>query len=100
LTAGGLALAPSALFWTPEDFVRSQLKNSRLHLEELGAAEFPNAVQFQVRSQPAARWHGRIKELADEVRTNFSNGTQVVLLGSTLGMAERLRDFLHEYGIP
>ena len=27
-------------------------------------------------------------------------GTQVVLLGSTLGMAERLRDFLHEYDIP
>ena len=99
-TAGSLAVPPSSLFWTPEDFARAKLKNSRLHLEELGATEFPNIKPFPIRSQPAARWHGRIKELAEEVRNNFSNGIQVVLLGSTLGMAERLRDFLHEYDIP
>lgn len=99
-TAGGLALPPETLFWTAEDFVRPKLKNPRVHLEELGAAEFLNASPFPVRSQPAARWHGRIKELADEVRTSLSDGIQVVLLGSTLGMAERLRDFLHEYDIP
>ena len=66
----------------------------------LGATEFPNAATYSIRSQPAARWHGRIKELADTVRQNFSDGIQVVLLGSSLGMAERLRDFLHEYDIP
>ena len=88
------------LFWSPEDLGRPRIRNPRLHLEELGTAEFPNAVVFPVRSQPSARWHGRIKELAEEVREAYSNGTQVVLLGSTLGMAERLRDFLHEYDIP
>jgi transcription-repair coupling factor (superfamily II helicase) len=88
------------LFWAPEDFVQPNLKNPRLHLEELGAAEFQNAAPFPVRSQPASRWHGRIKELAEEVRSSFASGIQVVLLGSTLGMAERLRDFLHEYDIP
>jgi transcription-repair coupling factor (superfamily II helicase) len=98
--AGGIALPPENLFWAPSDFARSRLKNPRLHLEELGAAEFANPVQFQVRTQPSARWHGRIRELAEEVRTNFSQGIQVILLGSTLGMAERLRDFLHEYEIP
>jgi transcription-repair coupling factor (superfamily II helicase) len=99
-TAGNLGLPPQNLFWAPEDFVQPKVKNARLHLEELGAAEFLNAAPFPVRSQPAARWHGRIKELAEEVRTSFAKGTQVVLLGSTLGMAERLRDFLHEYDIP
>jgi transcription-repair coupling factor (superfamily II helicase) len=59
-----------------------------------------NPVTFPVRSQPSARWHGKIRELADEVQTSFAKGIQVVLLGGTLGMAERLRDFLHEYGIP
>lgn len=98
IASGTLALPPANLFWTPEDF--SRLQHSRLHLEELGATEFPNAVSFPVRSHPSARWHGRIKELAEEVRANFSNGVQVVLLGGTLGMAERLRDFLHEYEIP
>ena len=100
VSAGSLALHPSNLFWSPEDLARPRVQNPRLHLEELGATEFPNAASFHARSQPSARWHGRIKELADEVRRNFSNGTQVVLLGSTLGMAERLRDFLHEYDIP
>ena len=99
-SAGGLALPPSSLFWSPEDFARSKLQNPRFHLDELGTADFPNAVSFPVRSQPSARWHGRIKALAAEVLSSFSNGTQVVLLGSTLGMAERLRDFLHEYDIP
>ena len=99
-TAGGVALAPASLIWSPEDFTRPKLKHPRLHLEELGAAEFLNASLFSVRSQPSARWHGRIKELAEEVRATFAAGTQVVLLGSTLGMAERLRDFLHEYEIP
>jgi transcription-repair coupling factor (superfamily II helicase) len=100
VAAGSLALHPSNMFWAPEDLARPRVQNPRLHLEELGATEFPNAVSFHARSQPSARWHGRIKELADEVRRSFSNGTQVVLLGSTLGMAERLRDFLHEYDIP
>ncbi len=100
VSSGSLALPPANLFWSPEELGRSRLRNPRLHLEELGTAEFPNTVVFPVRSQPSARWHGRIKELAEEVRRGFSNGIQVVLLGSTLGMAERLRDFLHEYEIP
>ena len=100
VAAGGLALPPSSLFCSPEELGRPKVKNPRLHLEELGAAELPGAVAFPVRSHPSARWHGRIKELAEEVRRNFSEGIQVVLLGSTLGMAERLRDFLHEYDIP
>jgi transcription-repair coupling factor (superfamily II helicase) len=100
VAAGGLALPPASLFFSPEDLARPKLRNPRLHLEELGAAEFPDAVSFPIRSHPSARWHGRIKELSEEVRSNFSRGTQVVLLGSTLGMAERLRDFLHEYDLP
>jgi transcription-repair coupling factor (superfamily II helicase) len=100
VSGGGLALPPANLFWSAEDLATREVRNPRLHLEELGSAEFPNPIAFPVRSQPSARWHGRIKELAEEVRRTYSNRTQVVLLGSTLGMAERLRDFLHEYDIP
>jgi len=84
VASGGLAVPPASLFFSPEDLARPKLQNPRLHIEELGAAEFPNAVPFPIRSHPSARWHGRIKELAEEVRTNFAGGTQVVLLGSTL----------------
>jgi transcription-repair coupling factor (superfamily II helicase) len=99
-SGGSVAVAPGSLFWTPEELSRARLKTPRLNLEELGAGEFEKVSAFHVRSHPSARWHGRIKELADEVRVTFAKGTQVVLLGSTLGMAERLRDFLHEYDIP
>ncbi len=98
--AGTLAVPPAGLFWSPEELGPPRLKTPRLHLEELGAAEFAKVTPFHVRSHPSARWHGRIRELADEVRTMFARGTQVVLLGSTPGMAERLRDLLHEYDIP
>ena len=38
--------------------------------------------------------------MAEAVRRSHAEGSQVILLGSTLGMAERLRDILHEYGVP
>jgi transcription-repair coupling factor (superfamily II helicase) len=53
-----------------------------------------------VKGQPAEKFHGRIKDMAEAVRQSHDAGREVVLLGSTLGMAERLRDILHEYGLP
>ena len=38
--------------------------------------------------------------MAAAVRESFEGGREVILLGSTLGMAERLRDILHEYELP
>jgi len=38
--------------------------------------------------------------MAAAVGQSHQAGRDVILLGSTLGMAERLRDILHEYGVP
>ena len=38
--------------------------------------------------------------MAESVKQSFDAGRQVVLLGGTIGMAERLRDILHEYEVP
>src|SRR5207244_8636412 len=38
--------------------------------------------------------------MAAAVGQSQQAGRDVVLLGSTIGMAERLRDILHEYGVP
>jgi transcription-repair coupling factor (superfamily II helicase) len=100
VAGGTLAVAPSEIFWLPEDFSSQASRAPRVHLEELGVSVFENTIHFHVKTQPSARWHGRIKELAEEVRARFNAGTQVVLLGGSLGMAERLRDFLHEYDLP
>ena len=98
--AGGIALPPIDLFLEPEQFDTLTQKHHRLHLDELGSLEFAKGVPFHVASQPGPKFHGRIKDMGDAVQTAHAQGRQVVLLGSTLGMAERLRDILHEYGIP
>ena len=100
INAGGIALPPTDLFLTAEDLAALTKRRHRLHLEELGSLEISKSSAFFVKGQPSQKFHGRIKELVDAVRHSHSEGRQVILLGSTLGMAERLRDILHEYGIP
>ena len=41
-----------------------------------------------------------MREMVEAIRESFEAGRQIVLLGSTLGMAERLRDILGEYELP
>ncbi len=94
--AGGVALPPNDLFTSPQDLATLAARNRRVHLEELGAM----GAAFFVKAQPIEKFHGRIKDMADAVQQSHAAGREVVLLGSTVGMAERLRDILHEYGLP
>ena len=94
--AGGIALPPNEIFITPDELRTLSAANRRLHLEELGST----GSSFFVKGQPSEKFHGRIKEMAESVGQSYKSGHEVVLLGSTVGMAERLRDIVHEYGIP
>ncbi len=94
--AGGLALAPDTLFRPPDELEALIRKHRFLQLEELGS-EGPD---FTVHGQPARRFHGRMREFVESIRQSWEAGRQVVMLGSTLGMAERMRDILHEYNLP
>jgi transcription-repair coupling factor (superfamily II helicase) len=94
--AGGVALPPSEIFLAPEEFRSRASQHRRVNLEELGAS----GGSFFVRGQPCDKFHGRIKEMAAAAGASHQAGRDVILLGSTLGMAERLRDILHEYGVP
>src|SRR6266699_6090736 len=94
--AGGVVLPPREIFLSPEDFLVRASAERRVQLEELGAS----GSSFLVRGQPPEKFHGRIKEMAAAVGQSHQAGRDVILLGSTLGMAERLRDILHEYGVP
>jgi len=94
--AGGVAVAPNEIFVSPEELNILAARNRRVNLEELGAT----GASVFVKGQPAEKFHGRIKEMAEAVRQSHAAGREVVLLGGTVGMAERLRDILHEYGLP
>jgi transcription-repair coupling factor (superfamily II helicase) len=94
--AGGIALPPNAIFIAPDELQSLSASNRRLFLEELGST----GASFFVKGQPSEKFHGRVKEMAESVGESYKAGHEVVLLGSTVGMAERLRDIVHEYGIP
>jgi transcription-repair coupling factor (superfamily II helicase) len=94
--AGMVALPPSKLFITPDELNEITRGRHHLNIEELGSS----GASIFITGQPSEKFHGRIKEMADAVRRSHEEGRDVVLLGSTVGMAERLRDILHEYGVP
>ena len=99
-SAGGVALPPGAIFVPPHDFQAITQAQRRVNLEELGSGVFESAATFLVHGQSSPMFHGRIKDMVAAVRDAYDAGRQIVLLGSTLGMAERLRDVLHEYDVP
>jgi len=100
VSGGNLALPPEAIFLRPEEFARPHPQHRKVHLEQLGTEDPESPSRFLIRSQPVTKWHGRVKDMAEGIRASFGKGNQVVLLASTLGMAERLRDLLHEYDVP
>jgi transcription-repair coupling factor (superfamily II helicase) len=95
-SAGMVALPPQELFVPSEGHQALATSRHHLNLEELGAL----GTSLFIKGQPSEKFHGRIKEMAETVRQSHEEGRDVVLLGSTIGMAERLRDILHEYGVP
>src|SRR6266403_3256255 len=94
--AGGVALPPNEIFVSPDGLKTIAAKHRSLSLEEIGAT----GASYFVKGQPSEKFHGRIKDMAEAARRSHEGGGHVVLLGSTVGMAERLRDILHEYGVP
>jgi transcription-repair coupling factor (superfamily II helicase) len=94
--AGMVALPPQELFIAPDTLSAIAAGRHHLNIEELGSS---GTATF-ITGQPSEKFHGRIKEMAETVRRSHEAGREVVLLGSTVGMAERLRDILHEYGVP
>jgi transcription-repair coupling factor (superfamily II helicase) len=94
--AGGVVLPPNHIFVPPDELRTLSATNRRLYLEELGSS----GSSFFVKGQPSEKFHGRIKDMAEMVRRSHESGHEIILLGSTVGMAERLRDIVHEYGIP
>jgi transcription-repair coupling factor (superfamily II helicase) len=97
---GGAPVPPEALCLPPELLGEKFGRFPSLGLEELAGPPDPSGSRFLIVGQPARRFHGRMREMADAIGRSFREGRQVVLLGSTLGMAERMRDVLHEYEVP
>jgi transcription-repair coupling factor (superfamily II helicase) len=98
-------LPPQELFATARELDGSGVK--RLELERIGLEELASGDEssgpiapFRVNAQPPPKFHGRVNDMAEAVRKANEQGMDVALIGATIGMAERLRDILHEYAVP
>jgi transcription-repair coupling factor (superfamily II helicase) len=117
---GELALPPDALFLTGEAFRESIERFPRLDLRVLGKAAarvdaefeldgggtpgfyFPlphDADDVHVASQAAPRYHGRVRELAEDLASAARAARPRLLVMPSLGVAERVVEMLREYDV-
>ena len=120
--ADELALRPDRLFLTADEVRKRIGQMQRLELRLLGGAAFsveedlslekvggtdplflfpPEAhpVETSIRSRPVRRWHGRLKDLANELNREDAESSQTVFLLPASGAVDRLNEVLHEYGV-
>ncbi len=57
------------------------------------------APEFELKTQSAMRYHGRLADLAAQIEREHSKGTTTVFIMPSLGVAERIVDILTEYRI-
>jgi transcription-repair coupling factor (superfamily II helicase) len=57
-------------------------------------------LSVSVASQPVLRFHGNVRQCAEEVQRLTASGHRLVFFAATTGDVERLADIFGEYGIP
>ncbi|HEY1265156.1 MAG TPA: transcription-repair coupling factor, partial [Terriglobales bacterium] len=95
----GNLVRPADLYVAPEDWW-SKLNSQRgADLEHLGITrpDAPEAVSFA--SQPAARFHGALPVMLEDVKKQLGEGRRVLIAAPNTGELERLADLFSEYGV-
>ena len=92
----GNLVRPSDLYLTPEDWAERAAAMSGADFEYLGIAR-EGVAEAAFVSQPAARFHGQVPAMIEEVNQLVSAGTQVILAAPNTGEVERLADMFTEY---
>lgn len=95
--SGAIAVGPEELLLQPDHLATRIQQHRRIGLHVVGETE--NAGNLPA-TQPVMKFHGRIRDFVESVQAEFRAGRQAVVVGSTLGISERFRDVLHEYGVP
>lgn len=59
----------------------------------------PDAQEFTLQSRSVRRWHGRVAELAADLRQQTATGQQTVFVLPSSGVVDRFREILKEYEV-
>ena len=93
---------PEQLYLSGEEMKERLTATRRAYLEELGlTSPEPGATlqEFALASQPSPRFHGNVKQCAEELRHLLAQGYRIVFFAGTTGDVERLSDIFSEYGL-
>ncbi|MGP0098276.1 MAG: transcription-repair coupling factor, partial [Terriglobales bacterium] len=98
----GNLVRPADLYLTPEVWREKTASLAGADFEYLGLARAADEGQGErpeaaFLSQPAARFHGAVPAMIEEVQKIVAGGTQVILAVPNTGEVERLADMFTEY---
>jgi transcription-repair coupling factor (superfamily II helicase) len=97
----GNLVRPADLYLTPEGWREKTAALAGADFEYLAVAREAAADHDEAAflSQPAARFHGAVPAMIEEVQKLVGGGTQVVLAVPNTGEVERLADMFTEYNV-
>jgi transcription-repair coupling factor (superfamily II helicase) len=59
----------------------------------------PVVTEAVIQSRSVRRWHGRVAELAADLKQQIADGHQTLFVLPGKGVADRMREMLNEYGV-
>lgn len=59
----------------------------------------PNVTEVEIQSRSVRRWHGRLSDLADDLKQQAERNEKTIFVLPSSGVADRINDVLREYEV-
>jgi transcription-repair coupling factor (superfamily II helicase) len=90
-------LRPEEILMSEKEFLEALEGRTQISLKELAVEA---AGEFALSSQPAPKFHGAVKTMAEDFRARLDRQETVALILPTTGKLDRMREILSEYKLP
>jgi transcription-repair coupling factor (superfamily II helicase) len=95
----GNLVRPTDLYLSPGDWWQKLASLPGADVEHLGIARAEQAESVTFLSQPAARFHGSVPAMLEEVQKQIAGSKRVLIAAPNTGEVERLADIFSEYSL-
>src|ERR1041385_5497533 len=95
----GNLVRPVDLYSSPDDWWEKVVNLRGANVEHLGITRSDAGESVSFVSQPAARFHGAMPVMLDEVKSQIGQGRRVLIAVPNTGEVERLADIFSEYSV-
>jgi transcription-repair coupling factor (superfamily II helicase) len=95
----GNLVRPADLYLPPEEWWGKLAALPGADFEHLGLERGEGGEWISFHTQPAARFHGAVPAMLEEVKKQIAEGRRVLIAVPNTGEVERLADVFSEYGV-